>query len=68
MRSRVSQVTMVGTFPPPLHGMAAVNAAVRERLLAADARVRVIDTAPASLDRGMLARLGRLPRVVCEDA
>ena len=64
MTMRVSQVTMVGTFPPPLHGMAAVNAAVRDRLLAADARVRVIDTAPARLDRGMLARLGRLPRVM----
>ena len=64
MRSRVLQVTMVGTFPPPLHGMAAVNAAVRDRLRAAGARVRVINTAPASLDRGMLARLGRLPRVM----
>ena len=64
MTLHISQVTMVGTFPPPLHGMAAVNAAVRDRLMAADARVRVINTAPASLDRGMLARLGRLPRVM----
>lgn len=59
-----SQVTMVGTFPSPVHGMAAVNAAVRERLLAADARVCLIDTAPARLDRGMSARLVRLPRVM----
>ncbi|EQD29818.1 glycosyl transferasegroup 1, partial [mine drainage metagenome] len=60
----LSQVTMVGTFPPPMHGMAAVNAAVRQRLLASAASVIVIHTAPASLDRGMLARLGRLPRVM----
>ena len=64
MRSRVLQVTMIGTFPPPLHGMAAVNAAVRDRLLAAGERVRVTDTAPLNLDRGMLTRLGRLPRVM----
>ncbi|THD09547.1 glycosyltransferase family 4 protein [Metallibacterium scheffleri] len=60
----LSQVTMVGTFPPPMHGMATVNAAVRGRLLASAASVVVINTAPASLDRAMLARLGRLPRVM----
>ena len=62
-RQRI-QIVMLGTFPPPVHGMSAVNAAVRDRLQTAGARVRVIDTAPASLDRGMPARLGRLPRVM----
>ncbi|MHB1953075.1 MAG: glycosyltransferase family 4 protein [Sulfobacillus sp.] len=55
---------MAGTFPPPMHGMAAVNALVRERLLEAGTRVMVLNTAPSSLDRGMMARLGRLPRVM----
>ncbi len=64
MTLHVLQVTMVGTFPPPVHGMAAVNAAVRDRLLAVDARVRVINTAPFSLNRGMATRLGRVPRVM----
>ncbi len=64
MTLHASQVTMVGTFPPPVHGMAAVNAAMRERLSAARAQVRVINTAATSLDRGILARLGRLPRVL----
>ena len=63
MTLHVSQVTMIGTFPPPMHGMAVVNAAVRERLLASAVSVVVINTAPASLDRAMLTRLGRLPRV-----
>ena len=64
MESDLSQVTMVGTFPPPVHGMAAVNAAVLQRLRDAGARVVVLNTAPASLDRGVLSRLGRLPRVL----
>ena len=64
MTLHASQVTMVGTFPPPVHGMAAVNVAVRERLCASAAGVVVINTAPANLDRGILTRLGRLPRVI----
>ena len=64
MDTEYPNIFLVGTFPPPVHGMAAVNAAVRDRLQTTGARVRVIDTAPASLDRGMPARLGRLPRVL----
>lgn len=64
MTRHAPQVVMLGTFPPPIHGMAAVNAAVRDRLLEAGTRVTVLNTAPTSLDRSMLARLGRLPRVM----
>ncbi|MHB1945335.1 MAG: glycosyltransferase family 4 protein [Metallibacterium sp.] len=64
MTKHASQVVMVGTFPPPMHGMAAVNAVVSDRLLVAGARFMVLNTAPASLDRGILQRLGRLPRVM----
>ncbi len=57
-------VVMVGTFPPPTHGMAAVNAVVRQRLVNAGAEVLVLDVAAPSLDRGILQRLGRLPKVL----
>jgi glycosyltransferase involved in cell wall biosynthesis len=55
---------MVGAFPPPVHGMAAVNAAVRDALHQAGVTPTVIDLAAPSLDRSLLARLGRLPRVL----
>jgi len=57
-------VAMVGAFPPPTHGMAAVNAAVRKRLQAAGADLLVIDLAASSLDRALIVRLGRLPKVL----
>jgi glycosyltransferase involved in cell wall biosynthesis len=44
--------------------MAAVNAAVRDRLIETGAKVLVLDVAASSLDRGMSQRLGRLPRVL----
>jgi len=55
---------MVGAFPPPVHGMAAVNAAVRDALQQAGVTPMVIDVAAPSLDRSLAARLGRLPRVL----
>lgn len=59
-----SRVVIVGPFPPPVHGMAAVNAAVRERLHGAGVALRVIDLAAPSLDRSLVFRLHRLPRVL----
>ena len=57
-------VFMVGHFPPPVHGMAAVNAAVREQLIAAGAKLTVINIAAKSLDRSLVARSGRLPVIL----
>ena len=54
---------MVGAFPPPLHGMAAVNAAMHERLLSKGADPLVINLAAPSLDRRLSVRLLRLPRI-----
>lgn len=55
---------MVGAFPPPVHGMAVVNAAVREAVQQTGLPVLAIDIAAPSLDRSTLARLGRLPKVL----
>jgi glycosyltransferase involved in cell wall biosynthesis len=58
------KVVLVGPFPPPMHGMAAVNAAVRRELERFAAEIVVIDTAHASLSRSLLFRLRRLPKVL----
>lgn len=57
-------IYMIGAFPPPVHGMAAVNAAVRERFANAGGVPVVIDLSASSLDRSLVVRLKRLPRVV----
>lgn len=57
-------IFMVGAFPPPVHGMASVNAEVRESLRRVGVEPFVIDVSAASLDRSFATRLGRLPKVV----
>lgn len=55
---------MVGTFPPPVHGMATINAAVRDQFVAAGAAPRVIDVSANTLDRSFVSRMGRFPKIV----
>jgi glycosyltransferase involved in cell wall biosynthesis len=55
---------MVGSFPPPVHGMAAVNMAVHSQLQMMGNDPLVINLAALSLDRNFWARLGRFPRVL----
>jgi len=64
IKPNVPPVVMVGAFPPPVHGMAAVNAAVRDALQQEGATPLVIDIAAPGLDRSLIARLGRLPKVL----
>jgi glycosyltransferase involved in cell wall biosynthesis len=64
MAQKQSRIVMVGAFPPPLHGMAAINAAVFAALSkAAGAEPTIIDVAASGLNRSISARLGRLPKV-----
>lgn len=56
-------VVMVGAFPPPLHGMAAANAAMRSRLMREGCAVFVVDIANRSLGRSFWVRATRAGRV-----
>lgn len=58
------RIVMVGAFPPPVHGMAAVNEAMLGALRQAEVEPRVINLAAFSLNRSLRSRLGRLPRVL----
>ena len=57
-------VFMVGAFPPPVHGVAAVNEAVRTQLERIGIPLVGINMAAPSLDRSLTARLGRLPNAL----
>ncbi len=58
------QPVVIGAFPPPVHGMAAVNAAARDALRKANTEPLIVDIAARSLNRSLKAKLGRLPRVM----
>ena len=62
-KQRRARVTMVGAFPPPVHGMAATNAAVRDQFVAAGATTRVIDVSANTLASSLASRLERLPKI-----
>ncbi len=57
-------IIMIGAFPPPVHGMANVNKAMRQLLSSKSDKVVVIDVSASTLHRSMLARLERLYRVL----
>lgn len=57
-------IFLVGAFPPPIHGMAAVNAIVKDALFLRGNRPVAINVAARNLERSLSARLGRLPKIV----
>lgn len=60
----INNAFMVGAFPPPVHGMATVNAAVRDAFQLTRTEPKIIDLAAPSLERSLKARLGKLPKVL----
>ena len=48
-----NSVAMLGTFPPPVHGMSTTNAEVHKSLVALGTNVMALDTAAPSPDRLM---------------
>jgi putative colanic acid biosynthesis acetyltransferase WcaF len=55
---------LVGPQPPPVHGLATVNAALKGRITARGGKAIVIDVASPSLGRAWFARLARVPRIL----
>jgi glycosyltransferase involved in cell wall biosynthesis len=64
MQSRgAQQICMLGAFPPPVHGMAWLNYAMREYLHSLGIKVHTVDLSAATLDRHWFARATRLKKV-----
>ncbi len=57
-------IYFVGPFPPPLHGMSAINQAVYERLMNEKKNIIKLDTAPATLKRDLFSRLSRIGKIL----
>ncbi|MBI5944634.1 MAG: glycosyltransferase family 4 protein [Chloroflexi bacterium] len=53
-------IFMVGTFPPPVNGMAVITQAFFECLQADEFDVKKIDTSPIDSSRSILSRISRL--------
>lgn len=56
-------ILIVGAFPPPLHGMSAVNLALNRHLAANGWIIEKLDTAPTTLKRDLFSRLSRLRKL-----
>lgn len=61
--ANASSVCMVGAFPPPVHGMATVNEAMRANVAARGSTPIKLDVAADSLSRARLQRLKRTRHV-----
>jgi glycosyltransferase involved in cell wall biosynthesis len=61
-KARNPLVCLVGTFPPPVHGMAQVNEFMRQRVASATPNVAVFNTAAPALDRRLWMRAQRIVR------
>ncbi len=63
VRQQAGRLIIVGPFPPPKHGVSAMNESVLQAARAENLAVTVFDTAPASLERNLRTKLGRLGKI-----
>lgn len=62
--THANHVFLVGPMPPPVHGMALVTAAVRDRLAALGASTTTVNLAADSLNRALHARFARIRKIL----
>jgi glycosyltransferase involved in cell wall biosynthesis len=62
--TRGNRIFLVGPLPPPVHGMALVTAAVRDRLAALGATMTTVNLAADSLNRALHARFARIRKIL----
>ena len=61
---RASKIFLIGPFPPPTHGMAFINAMMRDRIISLGASCIILDTSPRTINRNLSARLIRITIVL----
>ncbi len=55
---------MIGTFPPPIHGMSLINENIRNQLACLEVQVKTIDLSALSLSKNRLIRFARILKVL----
>jgi len=59
-------IAMIGTFPPPMHGMAAVNSAMKDFFVSSGENPEIFDLSAISLSKVLHVRLIRATRVLSQ--
>jgi glycosyltransferase involved in cell wall biosynthesis len=57
-------VLMVGSFPPPVHGMTEVNAVIQHHLEVIGAKLSVVNLSPGVMGNAVATKLRKLPKVI----
>ena len=61
MIKRLNNIFIVGSFPPPVHGMSSVNVAIRDALLKSKkSKILVFNTSSYTLNRGFFGKFNKL--------
>ena len=56
----MNRIYLLGTFPPPVHGMAVINQSLFDRMNTAGMNVKKLNTSPKTLKRDFFYLLNRL--------
>jgi len=56
----MNRIYLLGTFPPPVHGMAVINQSLFDRMNTAGMNVKKLNTSPKTLKRDFFSLLNRL--------
>ena len=59
-----SKIYLIGAFPPPVHGMSLVNAAIKKNVISLGIQPIVIDLSTSSLNRALYSRLFRIRKIL----
>ena len=58
-----NEIFLIGPFPPPVHGMALVNSAMKNHFINIGIEPSIFDISPSTLNRSLYARISRAPKV-----
>jgi len=64
LQNNNSRIILVGTFPPPFHGMSSINSFMHDRLCADGALPKLVNTSPHTLSRSIAARFLKVFNVI----
>jgi glycosyltransferase involved in cell wall biosynthesis len=58
------KIYLIGSFPPPVHGMSLVNLEIKKKIVSLGIQPTVIDLSALSLNRALYLRLSRIRKIL----